>query len=78
MNNQIFLQKYGSWALVTGASSGIGQDFARQLASKGLNVAVAARRKIALPFPFGVDALFDVAGLVRRIHEFRVGARTGG
>lgn len=45
MNNQTFKQKYGPWALVTGASSGIGQEFARQLAAKGLNVAVAARRK---------------------------------
>lgn len=45
MNNQTFKQKYGSWALVTGASSGIGSELARQLAAKGLNVAVAARRK---------------------------------
>jgi len=45
MNNQTFKQKYGPWALVTGASSGIGTEFARQLAAKGLNVAVAARRK---------------------------------
>ena len=48
MNNKVFKQKYGSWALVTGASSGIGQEFARQLAAKGLNVAVAARRKARL------------------------------
>ena len=45
MNNQTFKQKFGPWALVTGASSGIGTEFARQLAAKGLNVAVAARRK---------------------------------
>jgi short-subunit dehydrogenase len=40
-----FKSKYGPWALVTGASSGIGQEFARQLASLGINVAVVARRQ---------------------------------
>ena len=37
-----FKERYGPWALATGASSGIGAEFARQLGEIGLNVAIVA------------------------------------
>lgn len=36
--------RFGPWAIVTGASSGIGKEFARQLAQNGLNLVLAGRR----------------------------------
>jgi uncharacterized protein len=45
MKTQIDKKRFGPWALVTGASSGIGKEFARQLAASGLNVVLVARRE---------------------------------
>jgi len=43
-----FATKYGPWALVAGASDGLGAAFAAGLAERGVNVVLLARRQSAL------------------------------
>jgi uncharacterized protein len=43
-----FASKYGPWALVAGASDGVGAAFALGIAERGLNVVLLARRQAVL------------------------------
>lgn len=39
----IDFKKYGSWALVTGATDGIGKEYARSFAKRGINIILVSR-----------------------------------
>jgi uncharacterized protein len=55
----------GPWALVTGASSGIGEEFARQAAANGINVVLLARREERLKeVAAALTARYDVQARV--------------
>jgi S-adenosylmethionine:tRNA ribosyltransferase-isomerase len=43
-----FVVKYGPWAIVAGASDGTGSAFATEIAARGVNVVLVARRHAAL------------------------------
>jgi uncharacterized protein len=67
---QQWQERYGPWAVVTGASEGIGREIARELAGRGLNLVLVARRatvlaKLAeeLSDRFGIETLVLPADL---------------
>ena len=65
MSNKIstYQKQFGPWVLIAGASQGIGLAFAEELAQKGLNIALVARRgklleeiAVKLTKQFGIEA----------------------
>ena len=44
----MFTDSYGPWAVVAGASEGMGAQFAKQLSARGLKVVLIARREQVL------------------------------
>lgn len=65
MKTMVDPKQFGPWALVTGASSGIGVEFARLIAASGINVVLVARRE---------GVLAEVAQQISR--DFHVECRT--
>jgi len=51
-----FAERYGPWAIVAGASEGVGRELARQVAAKGVNSILIARRE---------GPLAELAALIR-------------
>lgn len=60
------VERYGEWALVAGASEGLGAAFARTLAARGMSLVLCARR---------ADLLEATAAAIRDAHGVEVETR---
>lgn len=62
LNGEINFSKLGEWAVVTGATDGIGKCYAFEFAKRGLNVCLISRNP---------DKLKDVAEEIERTHKVK-------
>jgi len=53
-------ERYGPWAVITGASAGIGAEFALRIAEHGINVVLVARRR---------DRLEELASRIEDLYQ---------
>ena len=60
MVNEKFQQRYGTWAMVLGAAQGLGESFANQLASRGVNICLVDMQ---------LEALAHVATQVQQVYH---------
>ena len=67
-----FVERYGPWAVVAGASEGIGASFSRKLAARGLNLILVARR--AAPLETLAAELRDQHGIEVRVQPLDLGS----
>jgi short-subunit dehydrogenase len=63
MEQMSFADRYGPWAVVAGASEGVGECFAHAVAERGVNVVLLSRRQ---------NVLDDVAASIRARSEVEV------
>jgi len=80
-----FVCRYGPWALVAGGSEGIGRSFAMQLAARGLDLLLLARRSAPLEEAaaearnrFGVEVVTQALDLTAPGLESAVARLVGG
>ena len=67
-----FVERYGPWAVVAGASEGIGASFSRKLAERGCNLVLLARR--AGPLEELAESLRAAHGVEVRAHSLDLGS----
>jgi short-subunit dehydrogenase len=68
-------ERYGAWGVVTGASAGIGAEFARALARHGLSVVLVARRRERLEAL--ASELAEMHGVATRVVAVDLGVPGG-
>ncbi len=70
-----FKDRYGPWAVVAGASEGLGEAFARACAARGVNVVLVARREAVLRAL--ADDIAHEAGVSTRVVTADLGTGDG-